>query len=68
MLSFIFYLQVLSRPLDREYVRLLQDVHAEQIPGHIYRGYTIITKNNNTNHLTDFQVIHVHICYLKIHK
>jgi len=42
--------------LDKEYVRLLQDVQAEQIPGHIYRGYTIITKDFKANHSMDLQV------------
>jgi len=42
--------------LDKEYVRLLQDVQAEQIPGHIYRGYTIIKKDSKANHSMDLQV------------
>jgi len=37
-------------------VRLLQDVQAEQIPGHIYRGYTIISKDCKKNHPIDLQV------------
>ncbi|XP_060866838.1 fatty acid synthase-like [Metopolophium dirhodum] len=45
----------LSRSLDKEYVRLLQDVQAEQIPGHIYRGYTIIKKDCKANHSMDLQ-------------
>lgn len=46
----------MSRPLDKEYVRLLHDVQEEQIPGHIYRGYTIITKKPQDNYTNHFQV------------
>lgn len=46
----------MSRPLDIEYVRLLHDVQATQIPGHIYRGFTIITKHLKTNQSKDLQV------------
>jgi len=46
----------LSRSLDKEYVRLLQDVQADQIPGHIYRGYTVISKDIKANHSVDLQV------------
>ncbi|XP_034230761.1 fatty acid synthase-like [Thrips palmi] len=31
-----------SRPVDAEFVRLLHDIHAEEIPGHLYRGYTVL--------------------------
>ncbi|XP_066594557.1 fatty acid synthase [Prorops nasuta] len=31
-----------SRLVDAEYVRLLQDVHIHEIPGHIYRGYAVL--------------------------
>lgn len=34
--------QVESRPVDAEYVRLLHDVYADDIPGHMYRGYTVV--------------------------
>ncbi|KAK2585487.1 hypothetical protein KPH14_010141 [Odynerus spinipes] len=30
-----------NQPIDVEYIRLLQDLHIEEIPGHLYRGYTI---------------------------
>lgn len=52
-------------------MRLLQDVQAEQIPGHIYRGYTILTKNSKTNHSMDLQVSYIYtsiICSFKIIK
>lgn len=52
----LFLFQFLSRPLDKEYVRLLQDVQADQIPGHIYRGYTILSKDSKNNHSIDLQV------------
>ncbi|XP_046739717.1 fatty acid synthase-like [Diprion similis] len=31
-----------SRPADVEYIGLLHNIHAEEIPGHPYRGYTIL--------------------------
>ncbi|XP_063988124.1 fatty acid synthase-like isoform X2 [Diachasmimorpha longicaudata] len=31
-----------SRPVDVEYIRLLHDLHAEHLPGHLYRGYTVV--------------------------
>lgn len=31
-----------TRPLDVEYARLIHDVHSEDIPGHVYRGYSLI--------------------------
>ncbi|CAD6237323.1 GSCOCG00002250001-RA-CDS, partial [Cotesia congregata] len=34
-----------SRPIDVEYVRLLQDIYTEDIPGHLYRGYTILSRH-----------------------
>lgn len=34
--------QVESRSVDVEYVKLLHDIHIEDIPGHMYRGYTIV--------------------------
>ncbi|KAJ4448696.1 hypothetical protein ANN_00086, partial [Periplaneta americana] len=33
-----------SRPLDAEYVSLLHDFQAVNIPGHCYRGYTLLSK------------------------
>ncbi|KAK0159820.1 hypothetical protein PV327_010892 [Microctonus hyperodae] len=35
-----------SRPIDVEYVKLLHDIHGDNIPGHSYRGYTILRNNN----------------------
>ncbi|XP_065219793.1 fatty acid synthase isoform X2 [Planococcus citri] len=35
-----------NRTLDAEFVRLLHEVHSEDIPGHIYRGYTILKKES----------------------
>ncbi|KAK3908916.1 Fatty acid synthase [Frankliniella fusca] len=31
-----------SRPVDAEYVGLLHEVHADEIPGHLYRGYSVL--------------------------
>ncbi|XP_053598737.1 fatty acid synthase [Microplitis demolitor] len=45
-----------SRPLDVEYVRLLQDIHSEDIPGHLYRGYTILSKHTTQeNRIRDIE-------------
>ena len=35
-------LQVESNPVDVEFVRLLHDIHSEEISGHYFRGYTIL--------------------------
>lgn len=34
-----------SRPVDAEYIRLLHDIHEDEILGHSYKGYTIVGKN-----------------------
>lgn len=35
--------QIKSKPvLDPEYIGLIQDIFARPIPGHLYRGYTIL--------------------------
>lgn len=47
-------------------MRLLQDVQAEQIPGHIYRGYTIITKDFKSDRSINLQVSHIFI-FVKIY-
>ncbi|KAG7203862.1 hypothetical protein KM043_017916 [Ampulex compressa] len=31
-----------SRPVDAEFISLLHEVHATEVPRHIYRGYTIV--------------------------
>lgn len=28
--------------MDPEYIALIQDIYAKPIPGHLYRGYTIL--------------------------
>ncbi|KAJ4448692.1 hypothetical protein ANN_00082, partial [Periplaneta americana] len=40
-------LQLESRPLDSEYVSLLHDFQAVNIPGHCYRGYTLLSKGGS---------------------
>lgn len=40
--------QVESRPVDVEYIRLLHDIYAQVIPGHLYRGYTILEGNSES--------------------
>ncbi|KAG7203850.1 hypothetical protein KM043_017904 [Ampulex compressa] len=32
-----------SRPLDAEYISLFHEIHAQEISGHLYRGYSIIS-------------------------
>ncbi|CAG2054466.1 unnamed protein product [Timema podura] len=39
----IFCLQLETRPVDVEFVKLLQDLYSSNFPGHIYRGYTLIS-------------------------
>lgn len=34
-------------PLDREFVKLLHDIHAHEIPAHLYRGYAILSKDKS---------------------
>lgn len=36
------FLKIESRPVDVEHVRLLHDIHSEDIPSHLYRGYSIM--------------------------
>ncbi|KAG7203841.1 hypothetical protein KM043_017897 [Ampulex compressa] len=31
-----------SRSIDVEYIRLLHDIHSDEIQGHVYRGYTVV--------------------------
>ncbi|XP_069690397.1 fatty acid synthase-like [Periplaneta americana] len=35
-----------SKPLDAEFVQLIQDLHSTDIPGHTYRGYSVITQDD----------------------
>ncbi|XP_034946083.1 fatty acid synthase [Chelonus insularis] len=37
-----------SRPPDVEYVKLLHDIHSEDIPGHLYRGYSVLKKETTS--------------------
>ncbi|XP_012234475.2 fatty acid synthase [Linepithema humile] len=38
----VFLNDIEKHPVDTEYVRLLHDIHTEDIQGHLYRGYTIV--------------------------
>lgn len=38
-----------SRPVDAEYVRLLQGVFGDDISGHVFRGYTILSESRIAN-------------------
>jgi len=35
-------LQISNLPIDVEYIRLLHDIHADNIDGHPWRGFTIL--------------------------
>lgn len=48
-----FSFQLESRPIDVEFVKLLHEVHSEEIPGHIYRGFTVLT--NTERKIRDIQ-------------
>ncbi|XP_011503082.1 PREDICTED: fatty acid synthase-like [Ceratosolen solmsi marchali] len=39
-----------SRPIDVEYIRLFHDIHAENIKGNLYRGYTILPSHGVAKH------------------
>jgi hypothetical protein len=39
------YVQFESRSVDAEYVYLMHDLQSTEIPGHIYRGYTLLTQD-----------------------
>ncbi|XP_011305442.1 fatty acid synthase [Fopius arisanus] len=44
-----------SRSVDVEYVRLLHDLHAENLAGHLYRGYTILGTSSSGQKLRDLK-------------
>lgn len=35
-------MQLESKPVDVEYVRLFHDIHSEDVNNHLYRGYTLL--------------------------
>lgn len=35
--------------MDREYIRLLHNIHSEDIQGHLYRGYIIVGSKTAEN-------------------
>ncbi|KAL6430383.1 hypothetical protein ACFW04_007806 [Cataglyphis niger] len=38
----LFLNDIEKHPIDVEYIRLLHDIHIDDIQGHLYRGYTIV--------------------------
>ncbi|XP_046739713.1 fatty acid synthase-like [Diprion similis] len=45
-----------SRPVDVEYIGLIHNIHAEEIPGHLYRGHTILpARGIAQNNIRDVQ-------------
>ncbi|KYN02883.1 PREDICTED: fatty acid synthase-like [Cyphomyrmex costatus] len=39
----LFLNDITNRPIDIEYIRLLHDIYADNISGHLWRGYTILS-------------------------
>jgi len=39
------FLQISNHSIDVEYIRLLHDIHADNIDGHPWRGFTILNQN-----------------------
>ncbi|XP_024885303.1 fatty acid synthase [Temnothorax curvispinosus] len=46
----VFLSDIERHPVDIEYIRLLHDIHSEDIQGHLYRGYTIVG-SKKTEHI-----------------
>ncbi|XP_036142990.1 fatty acid synthase-like isoform X2 [Monomorium pharaonis] len=44
----LFLNDVVNHPIDKEYIRLLHDIHADNIEGHPWRGF-IILNNQQKN-------------------
>ncbi|XP_011313292.1 fatty acid synthase [Fopius arisanus] len=44
-----------SRPVDVEFVRLLQEIYTEDISGHLYRGYTVLGAVNSNKKPRDIE-------------
>lgn len=42
----IVFIQVQSRHLDVEFVKLLHEIHADKIPGHIFKGFSVVDNNS----------------------
>lgn len=42
----VLYVQFESRPVDAEFVHLMHDLQSTEIPGHVYRGYTLLTQDD----------------------
>lgn len=43
----IIFLQIEATPRDPEFYGLLYNVQSENIPGHLFRGYSVLGENNN---------------------
>lgn len=48
-------IQVESRSVDVEYVRLLHQLHSDNFIGHIYRGYTVLNTSSPRRKLRDIK-------------
>ncbi|XP_063988184.1 fatty acid synthase-like [Diachasmimorpha longicaudata] len=44
-----------SRPVDVEFIRLLHEIHTEDISGHLYRGYTVLGTTNSEKKIRDIE-------------
>ncbi|KAG5316385.1 FAS synthase, partial [Acromyrmex insinuator] len=46
----VFLDDVERHPVDIEYIRLLHDIHFDDIQGHLYRGYTVVGRTSKAEH------------------
>lgn len=48
--------------MDPEYIALIQDIFARPIPGHLYRGYTILDEEaKQETEVTENRLVFIHI-------
>lgn len=49
-----FLEKIESTPRDDEFIALLHEIHSNNIVGHPYRGYTVLSSNASTHEVSDF--------------
>ncbi|XP_025162220.1 fatty acid synthase-like isoform X2 [Harpegnathos saltator] len=62
-----FLCEIGSQPVDVEYVRLLHELHAEELLNHPYRGYTIVENqisSNITSEIDHYDGVRKPICFV----
>lgn len=49
-----------------EYIRLLHDIHADNIDGHLWRGYTVLDsrKPNSIQKIQNYKYIEKPVCFV----